>query len=86
MERIGDITSAESQLLNQLKEVFSHIRVAGQAEPINLELGLEILKRLRHLVYEDMNQLQHEALVLKVAKLLQADFYRHVAVKWCRFR
>jgi hypothetical protein len=82
VEEIGDIACAETTLLNELKEVFSHIRVAGKAEPTNLELGLEILKTLRRLVYEDMNQLQHEALIIKVAKLLEVDFYPSVAISW----
>jgi hypothetical protein len=82
MEEIGDIASAETALLHELKEVFSHIRVAGKAEPTNLELGLEILKTLRRLVYEDMNQLQHEALIIKVAKLLEAEVYPTVTIRW----
>ena len=82
MEEIGDIASAERRLLTQLKEVFSHIRKAGQAEPADLELGLEILKNLRRLVYEDMNQLQHEALILKTAKLLQTETYPTIRIKW----
>jgi len=82
MEEIGDIACIEATLLNELKEMFSHFRLAGKAEPTNLELGLEILQNLRSLVYENMNQLQHEALVLEVAKLLEAEFYRSVVIKW----
>jgi len=82
MKEIGDIGLAETALLNELKQIFHHIRLAGKAEPTNLEVGLEILKKLRQLVYEDMNQLQHEALILKAAKLLQDEFYSAVAVNW----
>jgi hypothetical protein len=82
MEEIGDIGLAETRLLKELKEMFPRIRLAGKVEPTNLEVGLEILKALRQLVYEDMNQLQHEALILKLVKLLEADFYPSVAVRW----
>lgn len=82
MKEIGDITCAETKLLDELKEMLSHFRLAGKVEPTNLGLGLEILQRLRALVYENMNQLQHEALLLKVAKLLEAEFYPSVAIKW----
>jgi len=82
MEEIGDIARTETTLLNELREMFSHIRLAGKVEPTNLELGLEILQNLRSLVYENMNQLQHEALILKVAKLLEAESYHSVAVRW----
>ena len=82
MEEIGNIGSAESRLLAQLKGVFSHIREAGHAQPGNLESGLEILNSLRRLIYEDMNQLQHEALILQTAKLLQAEFYPAIPIKW----
>lgn len=82
MEELGNIASAEDGLLAQVKEIFSHIRLAGQTEPINLEKSLEILKSLRQLVYEDMNQLQHEALILKAAKLLQSEFYPNINMKW----
>ena len=82
MKEIGDIISAETKLLNELKGMFAHFRLAGKVEPINLELGLEILQNLRSLVYENMNQLQHEALILKVVKLLEAESYPSVAVRW----
>jgi hypothetical protein len=82
MEEIGDITSAEARLLTQLKDVFSQIHLAGQVEPSNLEIGLERLKSLRQLVYENMNQLPHEALILKAAKLLKDEFYPSSNIKW----
>lgn len=82
MDEIGNIALVENKLLGQLKEVFSNIRLAGRAEPSSLEPGLEMLKSLRHLVYEDMNQLQHEALILKTAKKLQNDFYPTTVIKW----
>jgi len=81
MEEIEDLCAEESRILNQLKEVFSHIRLAGQAQPSSLESGLEVIRSLRHLIYEDMNQLQHEALILEVAKLLRGDFHPSV-VRW----
>ena len=82
MEKIGDIAFAETTLLNELKEMFSHFRSAGKDEPTNLEQGLEILQKLRYFVYENMNQVPHEALLLKVAKLLEAEFYPSVGVRW----
>ena len=82
MEEIGDIVCAETKLLNELKDTFSHIRLAGKAEPTNLEVGLEMLQTLRSLVYENMNQLLHEALILRAAKLLEAEFYPSIAIKW----
>lgn len=81
MEEIRDFSSEESRMLSQLKEVFSHIQLAGQANLSSIDSGLEIIRSLRRLIYEDMNQLQHEALILKIAKLLQNDFYPNV-VKW----
>ncbi len=82
MEEIGEISLRENDLFNQLKEVFSSIRTAGQTEPKNLDLSLQILNSLRHLVYEDMNQLQHEALILKTAKFLQLEYYPGLKIKW----
>lgn len=81
MKEIRDFSSEESRILSQLKDVFSHIALAGQANLTSLESGLEILRSLRHLVYEDMNQLQHEALILEVAKLIRDDFHPDV-VRW----
>ena len=82
MKEIGDTASAESKLLAQLNEVFSHFRVAGQTQTHNLEKGIEILQSVRTLVYENMNQLQHEALLLKTAKYLQEKVYPNVQIKW----
>lgn len=82
MQTIGDITATELKLLNQLKEEFSNFRLASQTEVKDLDKGLEILKGLRHLVYENMNQLQHEALILKTVRLIQDKFYPNVHIKW----
>lgn len=82
MKEIDNFSSAEAALLNELKDVFSHIRLAGKARLTNLEVGLEILQNLRYLVYENMNQVQHEALILKAVKLLEAEFHPSVAIRW----
>ena len=82
MKEMGDIDKAEAMLLAELKELFSPLRKAAKIEPSSLEIGLEAIKTLRYLVYENMNQLQHEGLILKAAKLLEAEFYQSVAVKW----
>jgi len=50
MEEIKDFSAEESRILNQLKEVFSHIRLAGQVQPGSLESGLEGIRILRHLI------------------------------------
>ena len=82
VEEIGDIGRAESELLNRLRGAFSHIRLAGKAEPTGLDTGLQILQTLRCLVYEDMNQLLHEALILKAVKLLDDEFYPSTRIRW----
>jgi hypothetical protein len=82
MQNIKDITAAELTLFNQLKEVFSYFRLASQPQVEDLDKSLEILKRLRHLVYEDMNQLLHEALILKTARLIQNEYYPNIEIKW----
>jgi len=82
MEIIGDVDCIENKLLNELTEVFSSIRLAGQTEVKDLEKSLEIFKTLRHLIYEEMNQLPHEALILKTTKLLQGEFYPSIQIQW----
>lgn len=82
MKQIDNIDKAEAMLLDELKELFSHLRTAGQVELTNLEIGLEIVKNLRNLVYENMNQLQHEGLILRLMKLLKNEFYPPVEIRW----
>ncbi|MBI2831583.1 MAG: hypothetical protein HYX79_04925 [Chloroflexi bacterium] len=82
MDEIGNIALAENRLHGQLREVFPHIRKAGQVEPRDLYLSLEILESLRNLVAEDMNQLPHEGLILRTVKLLQTNFYPTTLIKW----
>ncbi|OGO24008.1 MAG: hypothetical protein A2Z28_03610 [Chloroflexi bacterium RBG_16_51_9] len=82
MERIGDVSSIERRLITELKEVFSDIQLAGKSKVDDLESSLEMLKTLRGLVYEKMNQIPHEALILKTAKLLQDEFYPNIHIEW----
>ena len=82
MKEIDNIDKAEAMVLDELREVFSHLRIAGQAQPTNLEIGLEIIRNLRRLTYQNINQLQHEGLILRVVRLLGDEFYQSVAMKW----
>jgi hypothetical protein len=44
MENVGDVAAIEKRLVEELKEVFSNIRLAGQTEVKDLDRSLEILK------------------------------------------
>ena len=69
-----NLNREETNLENEIKNIFNVIRNHTQSTPPNLFLQIEKLLLLRSEIYEDLNQLQHKGLILKAAKLLQDEF------------
>lgn len=82
MEKIGNLSEAESRVLAAVRACLGSVRSLVQREPETVLDGLEVLRRLRAEVYEDLNQIQHEAMLLQTARLLEEDEFRGKAVEW----
>ncbi len=74
MERISDIKQAEGKVLSDIREFILTVRnLSGDVNTIGEGIGR--LRRIRGAVYENMNQIQHEYLILQGIKWLSTNGY-----------
>lgn len=61
-------------LEQELHNLFSILRRATETHlPTGIDARINTLRKLRAEVYEDLNQLQHKALIIKAAELFQTE-------------
>lgn len=82
MERIVDLNTAEAQVFQRVKELIAASRVIVAEEAPNLKFGIETLKQLRRAIYENLNQIQHEGMILRAARLLENSELTDRDVEW----
>lgn len=82
MERITDLNVAERQILDKVKWLLSAIRTAVEVDPTGPTAGIRILQCLRKETYEDLNQIQHEAMILRAARSLERNNLAGEEVEW----
>ena len=71
MEKIGTIKNANRKLELDISKLISQGRTIFQTSPKNMKEGLKILSSLRNELYEDLNQIQHEALLVEAIQYLE---------------
>ena len=65
MERIDEMRRAEEKVLRDMRNVISKIRGLAAQDLNNVQEGIGKLREIRSAVYEDLNQIQHEYLILR---------------------
>jgi hypothetical protein len=68
-----DIKKEELQLKKSLKVFFRIIIAQTETIPANVDKQVGMLFKLRSEVYEQLNQIQHRWLIIKVAKILKKE-------------
>jgi len=82
MERINDLNLIEEEVFKKVKTLILNIKKIIEDEPFDLTRGIKILEDLRNVNYEDLNQVQHEAMILRAARSINFnDFYGH-NIEW----
>jgi hypothetical protein len=82
MKRLLDLGTQERLLFEEAKNLLATIRTTVKEEPYDLTKGINTLEGLRQQTYEDINQIQHEAMILRAAKSLQEGAFRWEYIKW----
>ena len=77
-----DIKKAKSVLENKISDQLSGLKNILNSPGNSLTEKIELLRSVRSAVYEDLNQFQHENLIIKVATELQQDFRKVDQWKW----
>ena len=82
MEQIVNLGLAEKQALQEVRQLLSTVRRTIAEEPSNLKDGVGVLEHLRNDNYENLNQIQHEAMILRAALDLQIKDLAGKPVHW----
>lgn len=72
----------EEKVYERVRQVLSKITLAVQKEPSDLETGIKILSNLRKEIYEDLNQIQHEAMILRAAQSISSTDFIGYSLDW----
>lgn len=73
MDQLGTFTDARVKVLSDVRRFLSTVQRLASAPVDGVEAGIAVLKQLRQETYEDLNQIQHEFMVVCAAEWLVAQ-------------
>lgn len=82
MERLGTFQEAHQKVLADIKKFLGAIGSLSSLPYASASEGIGILDRLRKDTYEDLNQIQHEHLIVRAAEWLLAAQKCSPATQW----
>ena len=82
MEKINDLTLMEEKVLERAKQLILKVKKVIGDEPVDLTAGIKILADLRKDAYEDLNQIQHEAMILRAARSINSNDFFGDNIEW----
>jgi len=82
MERVENIAEAQNKVLSDMNAFISSIRQHASDDISSLSDGLLKLRNIRSSVYENLNQIQHEYLILQSMVWLSNNRYDQHNVHW----
>jgi hypothetical protein len=82
MERIHSFSNSESKILTDVRRCLESVWQAACKDVTSAIDGINVLSKLRQVAYEDINQIQHEEMVLRAARSLQESDFPHQQIEW----
>lgn len=82
MEPLDNLAAMEEEVLAQVKRVILEIKKAIKDDPSDLAEGIQVLADLRKEVYEDRNQIPHEAMILRAARAISSTDFLGDTIEW----
>ena len=82
MQPLPPSADAEAKVLADIRAVLHPIRATALHEPVSVHEGIALLLALRQEIYEDLNQIQHEYLILRGAEWLRANGHPEPQKRW----
>lgn len=73
MEQLGTFQEAHQKVLTDIQRFLATVSRLSSLPCTTAETGIGILDRLRKDTYEDLNQIQHEHLIVRAAEWLLAE-------------
>ena len=82
MEKIINISQAKEKVLSDMNKFISTIRRSVGEDVSSLSDGLVRLRNVRSSVYENLNQIQHEYLILQGLLWLSENGFNQPEINW----
>lgn len=82
MERISNIEEAKAKVLEDMNAFIASVRAQSYEDATNLSQGLSLLRNIRSSVYENLNQIQHEYLILRGLIWLSENGHAPTDTQW----
>jgi hypothetical protein len=82
MEYLGELVHARAKVFQDIARLIKAIRRLAETQPTSVESGILLLRQLRSETYEDVNQIQHEDMILKAAEWLISRAVVPAGAKW----
>ena len=73
MEQLANVAEAEIRVLGDVRRMIADLRESVAHDPATLVEGIDIVQAIRESAYEDINQLQHEHLILAAIRWLETQ-------------
>jgi hypothetical protein len=82
VERLGDVEEATQRIRDEIAPLLSKIRHLIAPDPLSVAEGVSLLGSFRREIYESLNQIQHEYLVLEAIKWLERSAIALPGITW----
>lgn len=82
MEKIINLPGAKNKVLRDMQKCIKQIRRLSIIDPENIKDGIDILRKIRAEAYEDINQIQHEEMILRAVEYLQENEFYGAEIVW----
>jgi hypothetical protein len=82
MMEMKGIASERSDLFKELKIMIGGVKGLVEKPLTSIEDGISLLSSLRELAYEDINQIQHAAMIISAREYLERTQKHNLSWKW----
>ena len=82
MKKITSLSEAQNKVLRDLRVCIKRIHDLTQAHVETVKEGIAIIRAIRTELYEDLNQIQHEEMILRAIDYLQKKEVRGSKIEW----
>lgn len=82
MEKVDNIEHAKEKVLHDMNAFIEGIRLQVNEDVTDLRKGLFVLRNIRSSAYENLNQIQHEYLILQGLLWLQSNEQLSENIQW----
>ena len=82
MKKLDNFSEANQKVLKDILGCIINIRNVTEDRAETIDDGIAILRNIRSEVYEDLNQIQHEAMILRAARFLGGQYGKKIKWEW----